>query len=120
LQRLEVERVEIGPLFAIHFDVDEALVHQRGDLGILEALAGHHMAPMAGRVADAQQDRFVEGLCLAQGRLAPWQPVHRVAPMLTQVGAALLSQTVDHARLYTVFILRDKAGASPPYARSAA
>src|ERR1700757_4401995 len=28
----------------------------------------------------------------------------RLAPMLAQIGAALLSQTVGHARLYTVFI----------------
>ena len=35
----------------------------------------------------------------------------RVAPMLAQIGAALLSQTVDHARLYTVFILQAGAPA---------
>src|SRR5438045_4195104 len=77
-------------------------------------------AILAGRVTNAQENRLVEGLCRAQGRLAPGQPVHRVAPMLAQIGAALLSQTVDHARLYTVFTFQDKAGARRPCARSAA
>src|SRR5215831_2797805 len=35
----------------------------------------------------------------------------RVASMLAQIGAALLSQTVDHARLYTVFTLQAGAPA---------
>src|SRR5689334_15947468 len=51
-QRVLVDRIEIGPLLAIDLDVDEELVHEARDLVVLETLMRHHMAPMAGGVAD--------------------------------------------------------------------
>ncbi len=54
-----VEAVEVGPLLAIDLDVHEVLVHQGGDLRVLEALALHHVAPVAGGVADGEEDRLV-------------------------------------------------------------
>ncbi len=47
-----VDLVEVGALFTVDLDVDEVLVHERRDVGVFEALALHHVAPVAGRVAD--------------------------------------------------------------------
>ena len=49
-----IDLVEVGAFFAIDLDVDEQAVHERGDGRIGEGLVGHHMAPMAGRIADRQ------------------------------------------------------------------
>src|SRR5216117_2674097 len=37
--------------FAIHFDVDEAVVHEASGLVVLEGLVRHHVAPGTGGVA---------------------------------------------------------------------
>ena len=60
LHRLHVDRVEVGALFAVHFDVDEQVVHQPRRRLVLERLPLHYMAPMAGRVANREQDRLVQ------------------------------------------------------------
>ena len=54
MQGRHIDLIDIGPLLAIDLDVDEELVHDGGDGRILEAFMGHHMAPMAGGVADRQ------------------------------------------------------------------
>ena len=76
--RVHVDRVEVGPLLAVDLDVDEALVHQRRRLRVLERLVLHHVAPVAGGVADREQDRPVLVACAGERLLAPRVPVDRV------------------------------------------
>ena len=96
LHRLHVDRVDVGALLAVDLDVDEVLVHVGGGLGVLEGLALHHVAPVAGRVADREQDRPVL-LARPRQRLgAPGVPVDRVVAVLEQVGAGLLGEAVGH------------------------
>src|SRR5690606_10341136 len=83
-------------LLAVDLDVDEQLVHQRRDLFVFEALMSHHMAPVAGRVADREKDRLVLLARLAQRLFAPGVPIDRVVGMLQQVGARLVRQSVRH------------------------
>jgi hypothetical protein len=52
LHRLHVDRVDIGALLAVDLDVDEVVVHVGGGLRILEGLTLHHVAPVAGGIAD--------------------------------------------------------------------
>ena len=54
LHRLHIDGIDIRSLFTIYFDRDKKPVHHGRDLFILERLALHHMAPVAGRVAHAQ------------------------------------------------------------------
>ena len=89
-----VDLVEVGPLFAVDLDVDEVLVHERGDVRVLEALALHDMAPVAGRVADRQEDRLVLGLRPGECLASPGIPVDRVGRVLEQVRAGLTGQAV--------------------------
>src|SRR6185436_20037697 len=93
-QRVLIDCVEVRAFLAIHFDVDEQLVHPPGDLRIFEALMGHHMAPMAGGIADRPQDRLVLGLGGGERRLAPWLPVNRIVLVLKEIGARFLVEAV--------------------------
>ena len=95
-ERVLVQLIEIRPLFPIHLDVDEVLVHQGGDRGILEALVRHDVAPMARRVADRQEDRLVAGSRLGERGGIPRLPVHRIGAVLQQVGAGRLGEAVAH------------------------
>ena len=74
--------IDIGPLFAVDFDIDEVIVHEACGVFVLEGLALHHVAPVAGGVADAQQDRFIFLPGPLQRLLAPGMPVHRVVGVL--------------------------------------
>ena len=66
---------------------------------VLERLALHDVAPVAGRVADRQEDRAVVRLRAGQRLRAPRVPVDRVVRVLEQVGAGLLGQAIGHARM---------------------
>ncbi len=54
-----VALVDVGTLFAVDQDADEILVEEARDLRIAEALLRHHRAPMAGAVADGEEDGLV-------------------------------------------------------------
>ena len=66
----------------------------RGDGGVLEALVRHDVAPVAGGVADGEQDRLVGALGLGQRLGAPGPPVHGVVLVLQQIGAGLAGEAV--------------------------
>ena len=51
-ERMLVDGIDVRPLLAVNLDVDEQPVHQLRHRRRLEAFMRHHMAPMAGRVAD--------------------------------------------------------------------
>ena len=91
---IHVDRIDVRTFFPVDFHVHEAGVHRRRDLGVLEALVGHDVAPVAGRVADAQQDGNVtfDGRCY--GLRTPRIPVHRIISVLTEVGAGLAGEEV--------------------------
>ena len=91
--------VQIRPLLTIHLDIDKMLVHQQSRFIVFEGLVGHHVAPVAGRIADAQQDGLVFRFRQAQGSLPPWMPVHRIVYVLQQIGARLFYQVVGHGDL---------------------
>ena len=89
-----VNLIDVRPLLAVEFDADKMLVHHLRRRLVLERLALHHMAPVAGRVADAQQDRLFLRLGLVERLLSPRIPVNRVVLMLLQVRGCLLGQAV--------------------------
>ena len=79
-----VDAVEVGALLAVDLDVDEQFVHQRRRRGVLEGLVRHHVAPVAGRVADRQQDRLVAARARAR---APPVPTGASRPGCPRAGA---------------------------------
>ena len=91
---VHVDPVEVGPLLAVDLDADEALVHQSGRHRVLERLPLHHVAPVAGGVADREQDRPVLVPRAGERLLAPGVPVDRVLGVLEEVRARLVRQPV--------------------------
>ena len=65
VQRAHVDRIDVRALLAVDLDVDEQVVHHGGGGFVLEALMRHDVAPMAGRVADREQDRLAGRLASA-------------------------------------------------------
>jgi hypothetical protein len=72
------------------------LVHERRRAGILERLVLHHVAPVARRVADRQQDRAIELARALERLLAPRIPLDGVVLVLEEVGAGLLGEPIRH------------------------
>ena len=66
----------------------------RGGGLVLEALVRHDVAPVAGGIADREQDRLVAALGLGQRRRSPRPPVDRVVLVLEQIGLVSLREAV--------------------------
>ena len=94
LHRAHINLIEIRALFPVDFNIDEQLVHQARDLFVLERLALHHMTPVTGGIADAQQDRFVFRLGLLERLLTPAIPIHRIMRVLQQIRTGLVNQPI--------------------------
>src|SRR5690242_11047613 len=58
LMRELVYLVEIWSFLAIHFDVDEMLIHDRGGGFVFERFMCHHMTPVTGGISNRQQNGF--------------------------------------------------------------
>ncbi len=100
LHRLHIDVIDVGSFLAVDLDADEELVHQRRDLRVVEAFALHHVTPVAGRIADRQQNRFVFGAGAVECLVTPRIPIDRVVGMLQQVRTGLLRESIRarHAR----------------------
>src|ERR1700722_16136960 len=107
-----VDVVDVRPLLAVDFDVHEQLVHETGRLGVLKRLVRHHMAPVAGRVADGEQDRAVAPLGLGERVGAPWTPMHRVPGVLQKIGRGLLAEEIAAGFHLRSFALPQAASAA--------
>ena len=92
-----VDIIEVGTLLPVDLDGDELVVEVRGDRLILERLAFHDVAPVAGRIADGEEDRLVLAPRLRKRLLPPRMPVDRVIRVLAQVRAGLGEETVRPA-----------------------
>jgi hypothetical protein len=94
MERGHVDMVDVRPLLAVDFDVDEQLVHETSGFAVLERLVRHHVAPVAGGVADGEQDRAVAPFGLRQRVGAPRAPMHRVPGVLQKVGRGFLPKEI--------------------------
>ena len=78
------ERVDVGPLLPVDLDVDEEVVHHRRGRRILERLVRHHVAPVAGAVADRDEERAVAA---PAPRRTPRPPTGTTRPGCRRAGA---------------------------------
>ena len=95
---LHIHGVHVGPLLAVDLDGHVVAVQHRGDGLVLEGLARHHMAPVAGGVADGEKDGLVLPPGLLKGFRTPRIPIYRVFRVLQQIGRALVCQMIRHER----------------------
>src|SRR5579884_3714931 len=96
LDGLHVHVVDVGALLAVDLHVHEELVHQARDGRVLEALPLHHVTPVAGRVADREEDRLARRARRSERLLPPRVPVDRVVGVLEKVRARLVREPVRH------------------------
>ena len=94
LDGVHVDRVDVGALLPVDLDAHEVLVHIGGHGLVLEGLPLHDVAPVAGGVADGQQDRLVLGPRLLKGLRSPGIPVDGVVGVLDQIRAHLVDEAV--------------------------
>ena len=85
-----VDGVEIGAFFAVDLDVDKVLVHLGRDGVVFEAFVRHDMTPVAGGIADREQDRFVLASGLTERGLVPGLPMHGIVLVLGEVEAGFV------------------------------
>ena len=93
LRRL-VDLVEVGPLLAVDLDVHEQAVHHSRGRGVLEGLVRHDVAPVAGRIADRQQDGLVLPLRQRERLLAPRIPIDRIIRVLQEIRAGFRREAI--------------------------
>ena len=91
-----IDAIEVWPLLPIHLDAHEMLIEECSYALILEGLVGHHVAPVAGRIADGEKDRLVLFPGFVQRRRPPGVPIHRIVRMLEQVRARFVGQMIGH------------------------
>ena len=115
---LHEDRIDIGPLLTIDLDVDVEAVHHRCRCRVLERLVRHHMAPVTGGIANAQQDRHIALACLGEGLVAPRLPVDRIVHVLPQIRRRLGGKAVGHTVIFAV--RRDLGGGQRSQARTRA
>ena len=94
-----IDAVHVGPLFAVDLDGDEVFVQNGSDLRVLKGLVRHDVAPVAGGIADGEEDGLVLPVRLLKCLLPPGIPVHGVFRVLTQVGRFFVFQSIAHVRL---------------------
>ena len=105
VERAHIDLIHIGPFLPIDLDVDEERVHHLGDLRVLEALVRHHVAPVAGRIADGDQHRPSKAAGLGQGVRPPFPPMDGIVAVLEQIRRAGLREAVHgDSRARTAFV----------------
>src|SRR5207245_10907628 len=102
----------------VDLDGHEESVERFGDLDVLERLLLHDVAPVAGRVADGEEDRHVARPGLRERLVAPWPPVHRVVRVLLQVRAGLERYTIHEPRRAAPVEVRGARRTGTPTART--
>ncbi len=94
LDCVHVYGVDIRPLFSVDLDGDVVFVQVPRNLLVVEGLLFHHVAPVAGGVADREQNRATELLGGLEGLVAPGVPVEWVMGMLAKIGARLQEEAI--------------------------
>ncbi len=93
-----IDPIDVGPLLAVHFDVDEQLVQRLRGVRILEGFVRHHVTPVTRRIADAQMNRFLLGSRTLERRRTPRIPFDGVVRVLQQVGTGLRDEMIGKSR----------------------
>ena len=98
LHERHVDVIDVGAFLPVHLDGDKMLIELGGDGFVRKGLFGHDVAPVAGAVADGEEDGFVLGLGLGEGLFAPRIPVHGIVGVLTQVRGFFVDQPIRIGR----------------------
>lgn len=98
LNSVHVDRINIWSFFAIDLDVDEQSIHEFAGGFVLKRLMGHDMAPMAGRVADGNEDGHISPFRLGQRFRPPRPPIDGIVSVLSEIRAGFIRKAICHGR----------------------
>lgn len=110
LADVHVEGVDIWALLAINFDADEVLIQEAGHFRVGEGFPFHHMAPMAGGVANGEEYGFILLPGALKGFCCPWVPINGVVGVLAEVETLFVCQSVRHLLDFVAGLARDVRG----------
>ena len=96
LDGAHIDLVEVRTLLAIDLDIDEVFVHDLRDRRVFERLVLHDVAPVTGRVSNAEQDQLVFCRRALKRLRTPGIPVHRIVGVLQQIRTSFVDQPVGH------------------------
>ena len=74
--------IQVGPLLSVDLDIYKMFIHNGSRFRMLKTFALHHVTPVTGRIANADQDRLVFLPGLLQCFFPPWIPIYGVMGML--------------------------------------
>ena len=111
-----VVMIEVRPFFAVDLDGDKVRVDQPRCLFVGEGFLLHDVAPVAGRIADRQEDRLVLAPGPFERLRPPGIPIHGIMGVLEEVRAPLPGQAVHDKSPFHVSTCRP---ALPPLAAPA-
>ena len=74
---------------SLSFYADEMIVHKLGDGFVFKGFSFHDVAPVAGRVSDAEEYGFVFVFSPLQRLIPPGIPVHWIIGVLQKIWAGL-------------------------------
>ena len=80
-----VNLVDIGPFLTINLYTNKHFVHQPRSRLVFEAFVRNDVTPMAGAVADREQDRLVLCARFGEGLGIPRPPIDRIVGVLAQI-----------------------------------
>ena len=92
-----IHRVHVRPLLPVHLHRHEVPVEDLGHRLILKGLPRHHVAPVAGGIADGEKHRLVLAAGPGKGLLAPRIPVHGIVRVLAEIERWLTLQMIAHS-----------------------
>ena len=96
LNKCHVDAVHIWPLLAINLDRHVVPIEQAGHVGVFETLMLHHVAPVARRIADRQENQLVFTASRLERGIAPRVPVDWVVLVLEKIRTLLCGEAVWH------------------------
>ena len=91
--------VEVGALLAVYLNARKVGVEVGGDFRIFKYLVRHHMAPMAGRVANGHQKPLTLSGSAFNRLVAPFVPVHGLVGVLLKVEARRMLQSIHPTKV---------------------
>src|SRR5262249_33887559 len=99
LNGVHVDLVDVGTLFAIDFDIHEITVHELSNGGVLKRFVLHDVAPVAGRVTDAQKDWAVFAVSPFERLRTPGIPIDGIVCVLQKIRTGFIDEAIRHRGL---------------------
>ncbi len=94
LCEFHVKSIDVGQFFSIDLNRDESIVHKGAYLFVSKAFSEHHMTPVAGGVANGEEDWFIFFAGFFESFITPWVPIDSVVGAHQEIGRFLIFKSI--------------------------